>query len=71
MPVQREGFFLTFTHQEKKVLLLFRQPYTDAGTISNFDTFGALLINVPTTAIFLLHYAEHSNVFFCLLLLKK
>lgn len=60
---ERRTFF-TFTLQ-KKVLLLFRQLHTEAGTISNIDTFGALLINVPTTAIFLLHYAEHSNVFFC------
>lgn len=69
--VQRGVFFLTFTLQKKKVLFLFKQPHTEAGTISNIDTFGALLINVPTTAIILLQYAEHSNVFFCLLLLKK
>lgn len=72
--VQREASFFTFTLQKTKVLLLlllFRQPHTEAGTISDIDTFGALLINVPTTAIFLLRYAEHSNVFLCLLLLKK
>lgn len=65
--VQREAsFFFTFTLQKTKVLLsslLFRQPHTEAGTISDVDAFGALLINVPTTAIFLLRYAEHSNVF--------
>lgn len=74
MPALVQRIFLfTFTLQKTKVfIILFRQPHTEAGTISNIDAFGALLINVPTTAIFLLHYAEHSNVFlFCLLLLKK
>lgn len=41
------------------------------GQKSNVDTFGALLINVPTTAIFLLHYAEHSNVFFYLFIASQ
>lgn len=72
---QKEGKYLLFFlfviifylhvlnthHPGEGFLLLFRQS-KNQGYKSNMNAFGALLINVPTTAIFLLQYVEHSNV---------
>lgn len=78
------GIRETSAGTERRILLFFLHSHSrhrfyyysgnliqKQGRKSNIDTFGALLINVPTTAIFLLHYAEHSNVFFYLFIASR
>lgn len=68
---RRIFFFFLHSHFKQKFYYYWGNLIQKQGQKLNIDTFGALLINVPTTAIFLLHYAEHSNVFFYLFIASQ
>ncbi len=68
---ERRNIFFYIHTPDKGFIIIQATSYRSRDKKSNIDTFGALLINVPTTAIFLLHYAEHSNVFFYLFIASQ